>query len=48
MYGYGRQDIIKYEKLYFTLNLYYYQTYIFKIKKKFRYFFSLDDIESWN
>ena len=32
MYGYGGQDRIKYEKLYFTLNLYYYQTYIFKKK----------------
>jgi hypothetical protein len=30
LFGYGKQNKIKYKKVYFTLNMYYCQTYIFQ------------------
>ena len=41
MFGYGGQDIIKYKKIYFIFNIYFYQTYIFKNKKQLDIFFAL-------
>jgi hypothetical protein len=44
MFGYDRQDIIKYKKIYFIINMYYCQTYIFE-KKNWILFFYLVYIE---
>jgi hypothetical protein len=42
MFGYGRKNIKKYKKIYFTLDKYCYQTYIFFKKLLYIYtYFSL-------